>query len=165
MEDISLCRKELQQRIQEQIILKFIKQKDIKDPKRDKLLLKPGYDYDQDKNVEFDNNRRVHFYHGMQKEEYHKVFDEMYHRRILELDDEKNPKTSEGGEEPHEGHSDHHDAPERETYKRANWTLRQDNKCFKCWNIFKLIVCFITTMIYPYYSVNGFPESWSFEFM
>ena len=48
----------------------------------------------------------------------------MYHRRILELDDEKNPKGSEGGEE---GHCNHHDAPERETYKRANWTLRQDN--------------------------------------
>ena len=71
------------------------------------MLLKPGYDYDQDKNVEFDNNRRVHFYHGMEKEEYHKVFDKMYHRRMFELDEEKNHKHS--GDE--EGHDHHHGAP------------------------------------------------------
>ena len=71
-------------------MLKFIKQKEIKEQKLNKLLLKPGYEHDQDNNVEFDNNRRVHFYHGMQKEEYHKVFDKLYHRRILEFEEERN---------------------------------------------------------------------------
>ena len=49
--------------------------------------------------------------------------------------------------------------------KRSSWTLKQDNQCFKCWNIFKLFVCFITTMMYPYYSVNGFPVLWSTQFI
>lgn len=84
LEDISLCRKELQTRILEQIAYKCAKYKNIEEVKRSKLLLKPGYDHDQHNNVEFDNNRRVHFYHGMEKEKYHKMFDQMYHTRIEE---------------------------------------------------------------------------------
>ena len=31
----------------------------------EEIRLKPGYDYDQENNVEFENNRRVLLYHGM----------------------------------------------------------------------------------------------------
>ena len=54
--------------------------------------------------------------------------------------------------------------PDDSVRVRAKYTLRQDTLYFKIWNILKLIVCLVTTLLYPYYSVNGFPEVYTNSF-
>jgi len=38
-----------------------------------------------------------------------------------------------------------------------SFTIKRDTRIFKLWTIIKLTFCLITTLLYPYYNVNGFP--------
>lgn len=49
-------------------------------------------------------------------------------------------------------------------YKSQKWTIQQTTKRFKAWKVLKLFVCLITTLLYPYYNVNGFPQIGSKSF-
>lgn len=98
----------------------------------------------------YEERRRSHFFRGLDKQEYHGYFDSMYHlyqrkiksreMHVLEQDDSHSVRI------------------------KAKYTLRQDTLYFKIWNIVKLIVCLVTTLLYPYYSVNGFPDLYTSEF-
>lgn len=106
-----------------------------------------------DKQENFEEGRRTHFFRGLTKEQYHKYFDGMYH-----LSQEKRQKNKIQEEQfGHFSPIEYTDQPR----KKAKFTLRQDTFCFKIWNILKLIVCLVTTLLYPYYSVNGFPPYYS----
>ena len=49
-------------------------------------------------------------------------------------------------------------------YQSQKWTIQQTTKRFKAWKVLKLFVCLITTLLYPYYNVNGFPQIGSKSF-
>lgn len=109
-------------------------------------MSKLGFEATDDQ--DWEENRRNHFFRGLNKLEYHKYFDTMYHLHQGKL-------------KRKEMHMLEQDDSVR---VRAKYTLRQDTVCFKIWNILKLIVCLVTTLQYPYYSVNGFPEIYTSQF-
>jgi hypothetical protein len=37
--------------------------------------------------------------------------------------------------------------------------MSQNTIYYKIWNVVKLVICLITLIVYPFYTVNGFPKN------
>ena len=93
----------------------------------------------------------------MKPEKYHRMFDNLYHTYLEQSLSEKYSQIEKDGDV--EQSSELIQSP---SSKQEKYTLRQDTHYYKIWNVVKLIVCFITTIMYPCYTVNGFPKNHTF---
>ena len=80
----------------------------------------------------------------MESERYHTFLDKIYYS-FLEDQERKN------------SHGHFHAQTVMNRKKSKKYTLTQNNLFYRIWNFFKLVNCLISTLIYPYYTVNGFP--------
>jgi hypothetical protein len=47
--------------------------------------------------------------------------------------------------------------PQAQTVVRAPCTIHQKNRFYRVFHMLKLVSCLLTIILYPYYTINGFP--------
>ena len=84
----------------------------------------------------------------MESERYHTFFDKIYYSFLEDQEQKHSNRHS-------HGHS--HGQTTLLRKKSKKYTLTQNNLFYRRWNFFKLLNCLISMLIYPFYTVNGFP--------
>lgn len=134
----------------------------IKKKRSNILECKTHYHFKPAQMNTIDQERRNHFYLGLAKSAYHEHYDKFYHQ-ILERRKRVQIKKAIMEQDGNQNLG-WYDFKILRKKHIVLWTLRREMVPFYgvC-KIIKLIACFLTTILYPFYNVNGFPKFHTLE--
>ena len=100
--------------------------------------------------------RRKHYYRGMEPEEYHIYLDNVYNKHLDDNDNDWIPKKL---QKTKLSEIVNKELQKKNEYRSMwdNFTINSNTFRYKVWTSARLIICLISLIYYPYFTVNGFP--------